>query len=143
MARYEIGIADPTSGTPRWTGTIITAASAELAEGVAATLGFYRNVRLREIDRGSIQQLEAANRELAELVKELEAALEAIKRMQQSALEIIRKHGFVFSVLASDLKKDSTPAERWQVLAFSLYGDLCQAESIARAALAGKKEYLE
>jgi hypothetical protein len=57
------------------------------------------------------------------------AALEAIAKLQPDALEMIKKNGFVF---------DSIGAEpgNWQHLAFTLYTVICEADSIARGALA-------
>lgn len=58
----------------------------------------------------------------------LREALERVAQKQPEALAMIERNGFVF---------DSIGAEpgNWQHLAFSLYNDLCEVESIARSAL--------
>lgn len=59
----------------------------------------------------------------------LEAALGQIAEVQPEVLGYIEHHGFVFTDIGSD-------PGNWQHLAFSIYTDLCNADSIARAALA-------
>lgn len=61
-------------------------------------------------------------------VRELEAALAAIQQLQPRRVEWFREKGVVF---------DSAPGgdDRWQEIAFQVYTDLCEAESIANATL--------
>jgi len=55
-------------------------------------------------------------------------ALERITQQQPRALGYIRREGFVFDGNLVDY-------EGWKKLAFSLYSDLCEVDSIARNAL--------
>ena len=63
-------------------------------------------------------------------VAQLETALREIADQQPKTLEMIRANGFVF---------DSIGAEpgNWQHLAFTIYTDLCEVDTLARAALEG------
>lgn len=56
------------------------------------------------------------------------AALEAIAEIQPATLDKLRRHGVVFD----DIGADPT---NWQHVAFTIYTDLCQADSIARSAI--------
>jgi hypothetical protein len=56
-------------------------------------------------------------------------ALERIAQQQQQTLAMIERNGFVFTDLGH------APGN-WQHLAFTIYTDLCEVDSIARAALA-------
>jgi hypothetical protein len=58
-------------------------------------------------------------------------ALERIAEIQPRVLGYIRANGFVWA------DKDSIGTEpgNWQHLAFSIYSDLCEVDSIARNAL--------
>lgn len=56
-------------------------------------------------------------------------ALEAISQQQPKTLETLRSHGIVFDgPLGNDPKN-------WQIVAFSIYTDLCEVDMWARAAL--------
>ena len=58
------------------------------------------------------------------------AALERIAEQQPKTLAMIRRNGFVFDDIGAE-------PGNWQHLAFSIYTDLCEVDSIARAALEG------
>ena len=58
----------------------------------------------------------------------LREALEAVAAQQPKTLAMIEANGFVFD----DIGKEPG---NWQHLAFSIYTDLCEVDSIARAAL--------
>ena len=58
----------------------------------------------------------------------LREALAQCGEMQKKALAVIERNGFVFEDIGSE-------PGNWQHLAFALYTDLCQVESIARDAL--------
>ena len=66
-------------------------------------------------------------------VETLRAALEQIATMQPRALAVIEDNGFVFEDIGSE-------PGNWQHLAFALYTDLCEIETIARAALREDEE---
>ena len=76
-----------------------------------------------------ISRAEAAEAERDEARK----SLEAIAAQQPKTLEMIRHNGFVFDDIGRE-------PGNWQHLAFSVYTDLCEVDSIARAALADKEE---
>jgi hypothetical protein len=59
----------------------------------------------------------------------LRLALEQISEQQQQTMAKLRKHGIVFDAIGAD-------PSNWQHVAFSIYTDLCEVDSIARAALA-------
>jgi len=56
-------------------------------------------------------------------------ALEEIAAKQPETLETLRKHGVVFRDIGAD-------PQNWQHVAFSIYTDLCEVDTIARIALA-------
>jgi len=56
------------------------------------------------------------------------AALERIAEQQPKTLAMIRDNGFVFDSIGKE-------PGNWQHLAFTIYTDLCEIDSIARAAL--------
>jgi len=58
----------------------------------------------------------------------LRYALELIAAQQPRTLAMIERNGFVFDSIG-------TEPGNWQHLAFSIYCDLCWADSVARAAL--------
>ena len=58
----------------------------------------------------------------------LREALEAVAAQQPKTLAMIEANGFVFT----DIGKEPG---NWQHLAFSVYTDLCEVDTIARAAL--------
>lgn len=62
-------------------------------------------------------------------VARLTADLEAIAAQQPKTLAMIRANGFVFDSIGKE-------PGNWQHLAFSIYTDLCEVDTIARAALA-------
>lgn len=66
-------------------------------------------------------------------VVELEAALRRIAEQQPRVLAYIRREGFVFDGNLVDYTG-------WKKLAFSVYSDLCEVDSIARAALSSTQE---
>lgn len=66
--------------------------------------------------------------DLAQRVIDLEAALSLIAAQQKKTLETIKANNFVFTDIGAE-------AGNWQHLAFSIYTDLCEVDSIARAAL--------
>lgn len=59
----------------------------------------------------------------------LRDALERVQGQQPAALAMIQSHGFVFDDIGRE-------PGNWQHLAFTIYTDLCEVDSIARAALA-------
>ena len=67
--------------------------------------------------------------EAAELrLQEAEKALQRISEQQPNTLSMIEHNGFVFDDIGN------TPGN-WQHLAFTVYTELCEVDSIARAAL--------
>jgi len=70
---------------------------------------------------------------LEERIAEMEAALQEIRDKQQETLATLRSNGVVFT----DLGTDPT---NWQHVAFTIYADLCETESIARAALSLREQ---
>lgn len=68
-------------------------------------------------------------------VAELEEALRAAQALQPNRVQWFRDNGIVFNrvPLREPPEEDG---ERWEQIAFSIYTDLCEVESIARAALA-------
>lgn len=60
---------------------------------------------------------------------ELTEALERISEQQQTTLRMIKDNGFVFDSVGCG-------PGNWQHLAFTLYTDLCEVDTIARGALA-------
>jgi hypothetical protein len=66
-------------------------------------------------------------------VGKLREALEELEPLQQKALAYIGANGFVFDDIGNE-------PGNWKHLAFSLYTDLCQVDSVARAALAEKEQ---
>ena len=63
------------------------------------------------------------------------SALEEIAKLQPRALAMIQANGFVFDVDLAAPPETLDELGRWQKLAFSLYTDLCEANSLARADL--------
>lgn len=63
-------------------------------------------------------------------------ALEQIAALQEEAVAYMRQHGFVIDVVGP-LAPDATELDRWKVLAFSLYSDLCEARAIAKLLIGG------
>ena len=61
-------------------------------------------------------------------------ALERIRDLQPAALGYIRRNGFVMDKLGP-LPDDATELDRWKVLAFSLYSDLCEVSMEAERLL--------
>ncbi len=61
-------------------------------------------------------------------VRDLVVALERIAGQQQMTLATIKANGFVFEDIGSE-------PGNWQHLAFTIYTDLCEIDSIARGAL--------
>jgi hypothetical protein len=59
----------------------------------------------------------------------LETALREIEEQQPKTLAMIRDNGFVFEDIGNE-------PGNWQHLAFSIYTDLCEVDTLARAALA-------
>jgi hypothetical protein len=55
-------------------------------------------------------------------------ALERIAEQQQKTLAMIRRNGFVFDSIGKE-------PGNWQHLAFTIYTDLCEVDTIARNAL--------
>jgi hypothetical protein len=95
--------------------------------------GYWRERALAaEVERDEVRrQVEGFSRfgqEQHAYIVELETALRKIAEQQQKTLFTIQSNGFVF---------DSIGAEpgNWQHLAFTIYTDLCEIDSIARAAL--------
>ena len=80
------------------------------------------------IEQVTIEELLAQAREDYRTINRLRLALEQIARMQPRMLEIIESNGFVFDDIGSD-------PGNWQHLAFSIYTDLCEVDTIARSAL--------
>src|SRR5262245_14222729 len=60
----------------------------------------------------------------------LREALEWIAEQQPNTLKTLGKHGIVFDEIGADPKN-------WQHVAFSIYTDLCEIDSVARTALTG------
>jgi hypothetical protein len=63
-----------------------------------------------------------------EEIDRLRTALEQIAPMQQNALRMIERNGFVFEDIGNE-------PGNWQHLAFTLYTELCEVDSIVGAAL--------
>lgn len=59
---------------------------------------------------------------------ELVAALQRISEQQPKTLEMIRRNGFVFDDIGCE-------PGNWQHLAFTIYTDLCEVDTVARNAL--------
>jgi hypothetical protein len=59
-----------------------------------------------------------------------EEALGRIAAQQPKTLEMLRSNGIVFDSIGNE-------PGNWQHVAFSIYTDLCEVDSIARAALCG------
>ncbi len=77
-------------------------------------------------------QLLAERDRLTARVQELETTLREIAEAQPKTLETLRRNGVVFDgPLGNDPKN-------WQHVAFSIYADLCEVDSIARAVLASQ-----
>lgn len=67
---------------------------------------------------------------------QVKAALEEIAELQPRALGYIKANGFVWE----DKDAIGTEAGNWQHLAFSLYSDLCLANSLAHYVMAHAKD---
>lgn len=61
-------------------------------------------------------------------VARLREALEKVSEQQPVTLRMIEHNGFVFDSIGNE-------PGNWQHLAFSIYTDLCEVDTIARAAL--------
>jgi hypothetical protein len=72
---------------------------------------------------------------LAHAVLELVGALQKVAEVQPGVLAMLRREEFVFDTPLDKPDVDRTLAERWEKLAFTLYSDICEANSIARQAL--------
>lgn len=70
-----------------------------------------------------------------ETMAELTQALRTIKGIQPQALTTIIAHGFIFARDIAKPIEELDEVARWEKLAFTLYTDLCEVESLARAAL--------
>lgn len=62
-------------------------------------------------------------------------ALEKIKTQQPKVLAYIALNGFKFATPLQKPDNERTEAERWEKLAFSIYSDLCEVDTIASFAL--------
>jgi hypothetical protein len=62
-------------------------------------------------------------------VRRLREALERAQAFQPRRIEWFREHGIVFD------RAPGSTLDDWQQIAFEVYTDLCEIESIARAAL--------
>ncbi len=74
------------------------------------------------------------------MTDELLLALERIAEWQPAVLETLRRNGVVFTTRLDKPDDERTEAERWEKIAFSIYTDLCEMDSIARAALDGARD---
>jgi hypothetical protein len=79
---------------------------------------------------GGAVALAKESRRVAADRERLREALERIRAQQPMTLETLRRNGVVF-----DGPLGNDPGN-WQHVAFTIYTDLCETESIARAALA-------
>ena len=68
----------------------------------------------------------------------LREALSKVQAFQPVALDYIRRNGFVINVVGP-LTDESIELDRWKVLAFSLYSDLCEVNAEAEHALAAHR----
>lgn len=75
--------------------------------------------------------------EASVLLDEAEKALRETEAIQPKSLEMIVRHGFVFARDIAHPIAELDEVARWEKLAFSLYTDLCEANTLARAALVG------
>jgi hypothetical protein len=122
-------------------GVRIVTASAVSAAHIAtvrdALYGIENNYADPRLHAFVQQYLDEAHSELGALaarIEEAQAALREIESIQPKVLGYIRSNGFVFDGIG-------TEPGNWHHLAFSVYIDLCEADAIARAALAdGAKE---
>jgi hypothetical protein len=73
-------------------------------------------------------------------VRELEAALHAVQEIQPRRMQWFRDKMIVFAHAPLGRVSSADEGERWEQIAFHIYSDLCEAESIASAALAVKEE---
>jgi ATPase subunit of ABC transporter with duplicated ATPase domains len=78
----------------------------------------------REQARSAEARAEAAEAE----VERLTAALREIGAQQQKTLAVIESNGFVFDSIGKE-------PGNWQHLAFTIYTDLCQVDTIAHQTL--------
>ncbi len=72
---------------------------------------------------------------LAASVPALVEALKRISEWQPAVLETLRANGIVFRTALDKPDDERTDAERWEKVAFSIYTDLCEVDTQARAAL--------
>ncbi len=75
---------------------------------------------------------------LADRLASVPALVEALRRIsewQPSVLETLRANGIVFRTALDKPDDERTDAERWEKVEFSLYTDLCEVDTQARAAL--------
>lgn len=73
-------------------------------------------------------------RRVLEEMRGLRDALRAVAKFQADELAVFRSHGIRFEDIGVDPKN-------WQHIAFSLYSDLCEVETIARNALTDQHTY--
>ena len=82
-----------------------------------------------------VHSLAAQLEEAQERERQPREALRRISEQQPSTMAVLRKHGFVFDTPLGKPDEERTEAERWEKAAFTIYTDLCEVDSIARAAL--------
>ncbi len=68
-------------------------------------------------------------------VRALVEALKRISEWQPAVLETLRANGIVFRTALDKPDDERTDAERCEKVAFSIYTDLCEVDTQARAAL--------
>jgi hypothetical protein len=78
------------------------------------------DIEIMELKRGLIRAMDELHR--------LRDAMQQIAAQQPKTLATIERNGFVFDDIG-------TERGNWQHLAFSIYTDLCEVDTIARAAL--------
>lgn len=78
----------------------------------------------------------------AEMIERVRCHAKELRSIQPRVMRILRRHKFVFNRFPRDLKKSPPKgdAERWECLAFTLYSEICRADSIATAILAAAQE---
>lgn len=81
-----------------------------------------------EMDVLMVEDPEGHLRPTSAVEDELWAALELIGAQQQKTLKVIESNGFVFDNIGNE-------PGNWQHLAFTIYTDLCEIDTIAKAAL--------
>jgi len=68
------------------------------------------------------------HRAFCESCSQLEGALEKVAALQGQAMKVIRDNGFIFDDIG-------TEKGNWQHLAFTLYCEICEIDTVARNAL--------